>query len=113
MFNRIHVEDIGLVVAAAMAGRGASSVYNVTDDEPAPPQDVVAFAAGLMGLPVPPPIPIEAAGLSPMGLSFYGECKRVSNARLKAELVPALTYPTYREGMRDLAARRRAETTTG
>lgn len=106
VFNRIHVDDIALTVSAAMSGRGTSAIYNVTDDEPAPPQDVVAYAADLMGLPVPPEIPIEAAGLSPMGLSFYGECKRVSNARLKAELVPALTYPSYREGMRGLAMAR-------
>ena len=112
VFNRIHVDDIARVVAAAMSGRGKSSVYNVTDDEPAPPQDVVAFAAGLMGVAVPPEIPIEAAGLSPMGLSFYGECKRVSNARIRAELVPALGYPTYREGMAALVAAAGASRTT-
>ncbi len=106
VFNRIHVDDIAHAVTAAMAGgidgRGRSDIYNVTDDEPAPPQDVVAYAAGLLGLPVPPDIPFERAGLSPMGLSFYGECKRVANRRLKTELVPSLLYPTYREGLRGI-----------
>ena len=109
VFNRIHVDDIAHVVAAAMTGRGrAGGVYNVTDDEPAPPQDVVAHAAELMGLAPPPDVPFAQAGLSPMGLSFYGECKRVSNRRLKTELVPELLYPSYREGLRAVLAARRA-----
>lgn len=103
VFNRIHVDDIAHVLAAAMSGRGRSAIYNVTDDEPAPAQDVVAFGAELLGLPVPPEIPIEKAGLGPMGVSFYGECKRVGNARLKAELVSELLYPSYREGLRAIA----------
>ena len=68
------MEDIAGTLEAAIAKPGIShSVFNVTDDEPAPPQDVVAFAAGLLGLPVPPDIPFESAPLSPMGLSFYAE----------------------------------------
>ncbi len=102
VFNRIHVEDIAAAVAAAFARR-AGGVFNVSDDEPAPPQDVVAFGAGLLGVPPPPEIPFEAADLSPMGRSFYGENKRVANLRLKRDLAVRLRYPTYREGLTALA----------
>ena len=71
-----------------------------SDDEPAPPQDVVAYAAELLGLPVPPDIPFERAGLSGMAASFWAESKRVSNARIKTALGVELAYPTYREGLR-------------
>jgi nucleoside-diphosphate-sugar epimerase len=104
VFNRIHVEDVAGTLAAAIDKPDAQyTIYNVTDDEPAPPQDVVAYAAGLLNLPVPPDIPFECAPLSPMGLSFYAENKRVSNARIKADLGVVLQYPTYREGMAALA----------
>ena len=79
------------------------AVYNVTDDEPAPPQDVVAHAASLLGVPVPPDLPFASAELSPMARSFYGENKRVSNARLRA-LGWAPRYPTYREALAALLA---------
>ena len=78
------------------------SVYNVSDDEPAPPQDVVAYAAELLGLPVPPEVAYEAAGLQGMAASFWAESKRVGNARIKADLGVELMYPTYREGLRAL-----------
>jgi nucleoside-diphosphate-sugar epimerase len=81
---------------------------NVTDDEPGPPQDVVAFAAGLLGLPVPPDLPFETASLSPMARSFYAENKRVSNARLRHELSVNLAYPHYRSALLALAAEREA-----
>lgn len=103
VFNRIHVDDIARVLAAAMDGKGRHTVYNVTDDEPCPPQDVVAFAAGLIGMEVPPDIPFETADLSPMGRSFYGENKRVSNARLHEDFPGALQLRTYREGMAAVA----------
>jgi hypothetical protein len=106
VFNRIHVDDIATVLLAAMAGRGKDSIYNVTDDEPAPPQDVVAFAAQLLGVPPPPEIGLAEADLSAMALSFYGENKRVRNARLKSALGVVLAYPTYREGLRAVAAMR-------
>ena len=83
-------------------------IYNVSDDEPAPPQDVVAYAAELLGLPVPPEIAYEAAGLKGMAASFWAECKRVGNARIKADLGVELMYPTYREGLQALAATRAA-----
>jgi len=108
VFNRIHVEDIANALEAAIARAGESRgarVYNVTDDEPAPPQDVLDFAAELLGVPYPPRVPFEEAEMSPMARSFYSDNKRTSNARMKAELGVQLRYPTYREGLRALAAR--------
>jgi nucleoside-diphosphate-sugar epimerase len=78
--------------------------YNVCDDDPAPPQDVIAYAAALLGLPVPPEVPFDAVELSPMAASFYAESKRVRNDRIKDELGVRLLYPTYREGLAALAA---------
>ena len=104
VFNRIHVDDIGRAIAACLTTQLAGRVWNVCDDEPAPPQDVVAFGAKLLGLPVPPDLPFESAQLSPMARSFYGENKRVSNRALRETLGVKLAYPTYREGLRALAA---------
>lgn len=98
VFNRIHVTDIAATLDAAIA-RPATRIYNLADNEPAPPQDVVAHAAGLMGVDPPPEIPFDGADLSPMARSFYGENKRVSNRRIREELGVALRYPTYREGL--------------
>ena len=98
VFNRIHVDDIVTAVAAAL-NRATDGIINLADDEPAPPQDVVAFAAGLMGVKPPPEVPIGLAALSPMGRSFYAENKRVKNVRLKRDLGVVLRYPTYREGL--------------
>ena len=103
VFNRIHVDDIAAVLARAMAGEGTKTIYNLADDEPAPPQDVIALAAELLGQPVPPGIPFEEADLSPMGKSFYAELKRVRNTRIKEDLGVALRYPTYREGLAGIA----------
>ncbi|MGU9980757.1 SDR family oxidoreductase [Phreatobacter sp. HK31-P] len=103
VFNRIHVDDIAQAVLACFAHR-YDGILNVTDDEPSPPQDVVAYAAELLGLPVPPDIPFEESGLSPMGRSFYGECKRVSNKKLKAELSVNLLHPNFTVALRALAA---------
>jgi nucleoside-diphosphate-sugar epimerase len=100
VFNRIHVEDIAAAVEAGIAKPHQGQVYNVTDDEPGPPQDVVAFGAELLGLPTPPELDFATASLSPMARSFYSECKRVSNARMKAELGVTLKHPNYRDGLR-------------
>lgn len=100
VFNRIHVADIAGALLH-LAERGEGGVFNVTDDEPAPPQDVVAFAAGLMGVEPPPEIPFEEAELTPMARSFYGENKRVSNAALKAAGY-RLRFPDYRAALRAL-----------
>jgi len=102
VFNRIHVEDIGGAVARALMRNGPLGIFNLTDDEPCPPQDVVAHAAALLGMAPPPEIPFDEADLTPMGRSFYGENKRVSNARIKADLGYAFRYPTYREGLAGL-----------
>ena len=107
VFNRIHVEDIASALEAAIARAGerpGARVYNVTDDEPAPPQDVLDFAADVIGVPHPPRVPFEQADMSAMARSFYADNKRTSNARIKQELGVTLTYPTYREGIRALAA---------
>jgi hypothetical protein len=104
VFNRIHVDDIARTVCAAIVGPKMSDVYNVTDDEPAPPQDVVVYAAELLGVPAPPEIAFADANLSPMARSFYADNKRVSNARLHQELGITLKFPTYREGLRAILA---------
>ena len=103
VFNRIHVADIAGALKAAMA-KPSTRVFNVTDDEPAPPQDVVAFAAELLGVEAPPEIPFETADLKPMARSFYGENKRVSNQRLKDELGFTFRYPDYRVALKALLA---------
>ena len=104
VFNRIHVDDAARVLAAAIDRPTRHRIFNVSDDEPAPPQDVLAYAAELLGLPVPPEVAFEAAGLAGMAASFWGECKRVANARIKTDLGVELAYPTYREGLNALAA---------
>jgi nucleoside-diphosphate-sugar epimerase len=104
VFNRIHVDDIAGVLMASLARPRQGAIYNVTDDEPGPPQDVIAFAAELTGLEPPPEIPFDEAALSPMAAGFYGENKRVSNALVKRELAYAFRYPRYREALEALAA---------
>jgi nucleoside-diphosphate-sugar epimerase len=104
VFSRIHVDDVGQVLAASLARPNPGRVYNVADNEPAPPGDVIAFAAGLLGLPLPPEVPLEAAGLSPMARSFWDESKRVSNRRIREELAVELRYPDYRAGLRAILA---------
>ena len=103
VFSRIHVEDIAQILEAAALSGLPGGAFNVCDDEAAPPQDVVAFAAELLGIDTPPLIPFEEAQMSPMGRSFYAESKRVKNDRLKTDLGITLRYPTYREGLRALA----------
>jgi nucleoside-diphosphate-sugar epimerase len=103
IFSRIHVEDIVGVLLASIAKPNPGRAYNVCDDEPCPPQDVVAFAAKLLDRPVPPEIAFDKADLSPMARSFYAESKRVSNRRIKEELGYRLIYPTYRDGLTALA----------
>lgn len=102
-FNRIHVADIAQAIEAAFA-RTASGIFNVADDEPTPPADPFVFAAQLMGVPPPPEIPFAevAPSMSPMALSFWLECRRANNEKLKRELGVALRYPTYREGLKAL-----------
>lgn len=105
VFNRIHVEDISRALAAVIA-QNFGGVLNVADDLPTAPGEPVAYAARLLGLPVPPAIPFEEAAraMSPMALSFWGASKRVSNRRLKEELGVRLAFPTFRDGLDALAA---------
>jgi len=102
VFNRIHVEDIATVLEASVARPSAGGIYNVADDEPVAPDEVIAYAAELLGREPPPAVPFEEAELTPMARSFYGDSRRVSNARIKSELGVRLAYPTYREGLRAL-----------
>lgn len=103
-FSRTHVEDIAQVLEASIARPNPGAAYNVCDDEPAPPEDVLSHAAALLGLPEPPGIPYDEAEMTPMARSFYAESKRVRNDRIKDELGVRLLYPTYREGLAALMA---------
>ncbi|MBO9412302.1 MULTISPECIES: SDR family oxidoreductase [unclassified Ruegeria] len=102
VFSRIHVADIAQVLAASMSTPNPGAIYNVCDDEPVPPQDVIAYAAELQGLPLPPAVPFDEAELTPMARSFYNENKRVRNDRIKDELGVKLLYPDYRVGLDSL-----------
>jgi len=106
IFCRIHVEDIAAVLEASIARPNPGAIYNVADDEPAPPQDVIAYAAGLLGMPPPSEQPFDAARMSPMAASFYADSRRVRNDRIKRELGVRLRYPSYREGLAALAGRK-------
>lgn len=99
VFSRIHVDDIARVLRASMAHPRGGAVYNVCDDEAAPSQDVIAAAAALLNMPIPPDLPFDQAALSPMAQTFWADNKRVSNVRVKSELAVEFCYPTYREGL--------------
>ncbi|MBT8455728.1 MAG: SDR family oxidoreductase [Alphaproteobacteria bacterium] len=99
VFSRVHVDDIAQVLAASMAKPNPGAIYNLCDDDPAPPEDVIAHAAELLNVPIPPAIDFDTADLSPMARSFYAESKRVRNDRIKEELGVRLIYPSYRDGL--------------
>lgn len=104
VFSRIHVDDIAQVVAASIRHPHPGRAYNVCDDDPAPPEDVIGHAAELLGLPLPPAVAYDQAEMTPMARSFYAESKRVRNDRIKSELGVRLLFPTYREGLAALLA---------
>lgn len=110
VFSRIHAEDIARIVAATLPGGPAAraaaggGIWNLCDDDPAPPEDVIACAAGLLGVPIPPAQPFEQARMDPMARSFYSESKRVSNARIKKDLEITLKYPDYLTGLTAILA---------
>jgi len=108
VFSRIHVDDLAAGLEASIGRPRAGGIYNLCDDEPAPNSDVVAYAAGLLGMEPPPEISLEDARLPPSAMRFYAESKRVSNALAKAELGWRPTYPTYREGLRAILAAEKA-----
>lgn len=99
VFSRIHVADIALTLAASIDRPAPGMIYNLCDDDPAPPQDVIAHAAHLLGLPLPPAVDFATADLSPMARSFYAENKKVRNTRIKEHLGIALIHPDYRSGL--------------
>ncbi|MEE9374899.1 MAG: SDR family oxidoreductase [Rhizobiaceae bacterium] len=101
VFNRIHVKDIAQALSLA-AHQKACGIFNITDDEPAPPQDVVSLAHQLIGTGPPPEIDFESADLTPMARSFYGENKRVSNAKSKLILGMDYQYPNYRSSLKQM-----------
>jgi nucleoside-diphosphate-sugar epimerase len=106
VFNRIHVDDLAQIIEMALVRR-ADGVFNAADDEPTAPGDPIVFAANLLGVAPPPEIAFEEAkkSMSEFAISFYGESKRVKNERIKSVLGVKLRYPTYREGLLDLAGR--------
>ena len=98
VFNRIHRDDIVRGLRALLCADDPPGIVNFADDEPAPPQEVLAYAADLLGMTPPPLVSFEEAELSPMARSFYAENKRLRNDRLRG-LIGPLLYPTYREGL--------------
>ncbi|SPF79715.1 hypothetical protein PRI8871_01512 [Pseudoprimorskyibacter insulae] len=108
VFSRIHVEDIARYLEASLNAPTPGEAYNLCDDDPAPPQDVIAHAADLLGLPCPPGIPYEEAEFTPMARSFYAESKRVSNQKAKDTFGIGLAYPTYKDGLAALLEQERA-----
>jgi len=100
MFGRIHVDDIAQVLEASIQRPNPGATYNVADNEPAPPQDVITFAADLLGVDAPPEVPFEDADLSEAARSFYADNRRVANDRIREELGVDLLFPNYREGLR-------------
>ena len=111
VFSRIHVADIAQVLAASIARPNPGAVYNLCDDDPAPPEAVIAYAAELLGRSLPPAEDFETAEMTPMARSFYAESKRVSNRRIKDELGIELRYPDYRAGLQSLLAEEQLERT--
>jgi len=99
VFSRIHVDDIAQVLAASIHRPDPGAVYNVCDNDPAPPQDVLAHAAHLLDLPEPPREDFATADMTPMARSFYAESKKVSNAKMLRDLGVTLLYPDYRSGL--------------
>ena len=102
LFSRIHVDDLARVLAASIAQPNPGAIYNVCDDLAAPPEDVIGYAAELLGLPVPASEAFDEAEMTPMARSFYAESKKVCNRRIKQELGVTLLYPDYLTGLRAL-----------
>jgi nucleoside-diphosphate-sugar epimerase len=109
VFGRVHVDDIVQVLRASIERPNPCAIYNVADDEPAPPQDVIAFACELLGVEPPPEVPFEEAELSPMARSFYEDNRRIDNRRIKEELGVRLRYPGFHEGLRSILDHRKSD----
>lgn len=102
VFSRIHVEDIAQVLAASIAQPDPGAIYNLCDDNAAPPEDVIGYAAELLNVPLPDAVDFEEAEMSPMARSFYAESKRVRNDKIKQDLGVELIYPDYQTGLQAL-----------
>lgn len=104
VFSRTHVADIARVLAASIKRPNIGSIYNVCDNDPAPPEDVIAYAAELLDMPIPEAVDYETAEMTPMARSFYAESKKVRNDKIRNELGVDLLYPDYKSGLRSLLA---------
>ncbi len=113
VFSRIHADDIVQTLWASMQQPRPQAIYNVSDDEPAEPSALVVEAAHLLGITPPHPIPFAQVRLSLMGASFWSECRRVANQKIKTELGVKLSYPSYREGLRAVLQEEQAIDSTG
>lgn len=102
VFSRIHVEDIAQIVIASINSPSVGQIYNCADDMPAPQEEVVAYAAELVGIIPPPLVDFDKAELSPMAKSFYGSNRRVSNKKIKEQLGITLKYPDYKAGLNSI-----------
>ncbi len=109
VFNRMHIDDIAAALAASIAKPEAGELFNLADDLPAPPQDVIEYACTLLGVAPPPLVPLETAALSEMGRSFYAENKRIRNTRMKEALGVRLSFPTYKDGLKAILAAERGD----
>ena len=105
VFSRTHVADIARILAASIKKPNIGSIYNICDNDPAPPEDVIAYAAELLGMPIPEAIDFKTADMTPMARSFYAESKKVRNDKIKTELGVELLYPDYKSGLKALLAR--------
>lgn len=102
VFGRIHIEDIAQALYASTQSPNPGRIYNLSDDEPAAPEVILTYAADLLGMPHPPVVDFETADMTPMARSFYSECKRVRNDRMKKELGITLKYPGYKEALDEI-----------
>tara|TARA_Y100000816_G_scaffold96236_1_gene66863 strand:+ start:1256 stop:2128 length:873 start_codon:yes stop_codon:yes gene_type:complete len=102
VFNRIHVADIARIIYMLSVSDIKSDIFNISDDMPAPPQDVVEFAARLLNTDPPEPVIFSEAILSEMARSFYSETKYIINQKIKEKLGLELKYPNYKLGLKDI-----------
>ncbi|MGJ8616390.1 MAG: SDR family oxidoreductase [Sulfitobacter sp.] len=99
VFSRIHVDDIAQALELSIATPEPGAIYNLCDDDPAPPQDVIGYAAELLGVPLPEAVDFATADMTPMARSFYAESKKVRNDRAKERLGWQPVYPDYKTGL--------------
>lgn len=103
VFSRVHVEDAASAIATAMQRPECAGIYNLADAVPAAASDVVAYAATLLGLPLPPGEIYDPANLSPMMQSFYAANRRVNGEKIYEVLNINRRYAGYEQGLKALA----------